>query len=121
MNSDRGNGVRWRRVLCSAAAILLCGVSGARAQTGALGTIHGTVTDESAAALPGVTITITSTALQVGKQTKVTEQDGTYRFGDLPVGTYKVAFELQGFKTFIRDAVRLPVGFVARIDATLAV
>lgn len=91
------------------------------AQTGALATIHGTVTDTSSAALPGVTVTITSQALQVGRATALTEPDGTYRFGDLPVGTYKITFELSGFRTFVRDEVRLPVGFVARIDATMAI
>ena len=84
-------------------------------------TIHGAVSDESGAALPGVTVTLTSEALQVGRVTRVTEPDGTYRFGDLSVGTYRIAFELAGFKTFIRDEVRLLVGFVSRIDATLAI
>src|SRR5262245_16731082 len=105
---------------CLSVGIAL-GSGSAWAQTGALGTIHGTVTDESGGALPGVNVTLTSTALQVGRVSKVTETDGTYRFGDLPVGTYKVTFELQGFKTFVRDEVRLPVAFVARIDASLAV
>jgi hypothetical protein len=82
---------------------------------------HGTVSDASGAALPGATVTISSPALQVGQMSKVSEPDGTYRFGDLPVGTYKVAFELQGFKGFVREDVRLPVGFVARIDAALAI
>ncbi len=91
------------------------------AQSATSSTIHGTVSDESAAALPGVTVTISSPALQVGRTTRVTEADGTYRFGDLPVGVYRVAFELSGFKTFVRDDLRLPVGFVARVDATLAI
>jgi hypothetical protein len=90
-------------------------------QTASSSTIHGTVSDESGAALPGVTVTITSPALQVGLTSKVTEPDGTYRFGDLPVGTYKVTFELTGFKTFVRDEVRLPIGFVARIDAEMPI
>jgi hypothetical protein len=57
-----------------------------------LGTIHGTVSDKRAA-LPGVTVTPASPALQVGRATKVTEPDGTYRLGS-PVGTYKITFEL---------------------------
>jgi Carboxypeptidase regulatory-like domain/TonB dependent receptor-like, beta-barrel len=118
-------GVCWQRlpwvVVLAILFKLVFGASVAWAQTGALGTIHGTVSDASGAALPGVTVTITSTALQVGRATLVTEPDGTYRFGDLPVGTYKLSFELSGFKTLIRDEVRVPVGFVARIDVTLAV
>lgn len=91
----------------------------ASAQTGS--TIHGTVVDESGAALPGVTVTIASPSLQVGQANKLTEPDGTYRVGDLPTGIYKITFELAGFKTFVRDELRLPIGFVARIDATLAI
>jgi hypothetical protein len=91
------------------------------AQTASSSTIHGTVTDESGAALPGVTVTLASTALQVGQTTRVTEPDGSYRFGDLPVGSYRLRFELSGFKSFIREEVRLPIGFVARIDAMLAI
>ena len=91
------------------------------AQSGSLGTIHGTVSDESGAALPGVVVTLTSPALQVASQTATTAADGTYRFGDLPVGTYKISFELAGFKTFVRDELRLPVGFIARVDATMAI
>lgn len=102
-------------------ACILAAATPAWAQTGSLSTIHGTVSDESGAALPGVTVTITSPAMQVGQATKVTEPDGTYRFGDLPVGTYKMTFELAGFKTLVRDEVRLPVGFVARIDTTLGI
>ena len=39
----------------------------------ALSTIHGTVKDESGAAMPGVTVTLTSPALQVGKIVTVSE------------------------------------------------
>ena len=46
----------------------------------------------------------------------MTGPDGAYRFGDLPTGVYRVTFELAGFKTFVRDELRLPIGFVARVD-----
>ena len=100
---------------------LAIGSQTAWAQTTASSTIHGLATDASGAALPGVTVTLTSPALQLPQVTKVTEPDGSYRFGDLPVGSYRVAFELVGFKTLVRDEVRLPIGFVARIDAVLEV
>ena len=58
----------------------------ARAQS-SLSTIHGTVKDESGAAMPGVNVTLTSPEMQVGKVSAVTESDGNYRFGELPAGT----------------------------------
>ena len=124
VNNYMRNGGRWSGafLFCAAVAVFVCASAGtASAQTGSLGTIHGTVTDQSGAALPGVTATLTSPALQVGKATTVTEANGDYRFGDLPLGTYKVTFELSGFKTFVRDELRIPVGFVARIDVAMAV
>src|SRR3954469_10734780 len=113
----RTDGLWWAAV----AALVLFSAMPAGAQSASSSTIHGTVTDESGAALPGVSVTVSSPALQVGRETKVTEPDGTYRFGDLPVGAYKVTFELAGFKTFVRDELRMPLGFVARVDATMAV
>jgi hypothetical protein len=92
----------------------------ASAQT-RFGTIAGTVTDESRAALPGVTVTLTSPALQVPQLMKVTDGLGEYQFPELPVGTYRLVFELGGFGRLIREEIQLPTGFSARIDVTLAV
>ena len=54
----------------------------ARAQSTVSSTIHGSVTDETGAALPGATVTLTSPALQVPQMIEVTDQDGNYRFLD---------------------------------------
>lgn len=97
------------------------GVPAAWAQGVASSTIHGTATDDSGAALPGVTVTLTSPQLQAKQRVTVTEGDGTYRFTDLPGGTYRLAFELSGFRVFVRDELRITIGFTARVDATLAV
>ena len=108
------------RFSAAATAAILMMTSIAWAQS-ALSTIQGTVKDESGAAVPGVTITVTSPALQVPQTTAVSEADGNYRIGELPAGTYKVTFELPGFKTVVLNDFRLGIGFVARADATMAV
>jgi hypothetical protein len=116
-------GARWRGTLFSAAvaiALVLIATLPVWAQS-SLSTIHGTVKDESAAAMPGVTVTITSPALQVPQLTAVSDADGSYRIGELPAGTYKLTFELSGFKSVVLDDFRLPIGFVALADATMAV
>ncbi|MBW8865882.1 MAG: TonB-dependent receptor [Acidobacteria bacterium] len=87
----------------------------------ASGVISGTITDESGAALPGVTATLTSPALQVRQVIAVSDPQGNYRFGELPVGTYRITYDLQGFTTFVRDELRLPIGFAARVDVVLKV
>src|ERR1700704_5820216 len=82
-------------------AMLLPGV--VRSQNLSFGSINGTVTDSSGGALPGVTVTASSPALQVGQLTGVTDGEGRYQVVDLPRGTYQVRFELQGFQPLIRQ------------------
>jgi hypothetical protein len=103
------------------AVMAMAAANAAFAQSASSGTIHGTIKDESGAVLPGVSATLTSPALQVGQLSEVTDASGDYRFVDLPAGTYRLKLELNGFSTFIREDLRLTVGFVARIDAVLKV
>ena len=76
--------------------------------------IYGLVTDESGAVLPGVTVTVTSPALQVRTVTAITAADGEYRMTPLPIGVYQVEYTLQGFQTVRQEDIRLTVGFAAR-------
>src|SRR5262245_27509070 len=82
-------------------------------------TIFGLVTDTSGAVLPGVTVTVTSPALQVRQVTEVTSASGEYRVTPLPIGTYTVEFTLQGFQTRRNEGVRLTAGFAAKVDVRL--
>lgn len=60
------------------------------------GSLHGRVSDESGAALPGVTLTATNADTGFSRSA-VTASDGSYNFASLPVGRYKVTSELAGF------------------------
>ena len=95
--------------------------SQAAAQSLASGSLSGRVSDESGATMPGVTVTLTSPALQLPQLLATTAADGAYRFVDLPPGLYRIRYELSGFTTVVREEVRLNVGFAARIDITLKV
>jgi hypothetical protein len=101
--------------------VLPAGARSASAQSTASGTIHGIVKDDTGGALPGVTVTLTSPALQVAQRLTTTEADGGYRFEQLPGGVYKLRFELTGFGTVVRDELQLAIGFTSRVDATLSV
>ena len=48
-------------------------------------------------------------------------ETGTYRFPGLSVGIYTVKFELAGFKTFVRDGIRMEIGANAQINAALEI
>jgi hypothetical protein len=88
-----------RRGWCSAVAIvvaLLIGVAPAAAQTNT-GQISGTVRDSSGGVLPGVTVTVTNVGTGI-EWTEVTSITGTYTVTNLPVGTYKVAVQIEGFR-----------------------
>ena len=80
------------------ALLLTLGLAAPAAAQGERGVIGGTVADAQGGVLPGVTVTARN--VNTGfTQTAVTEADGKYRFGALPLGTYEVKAELTGFTT----------------------
>jgi outer membrane receptor for ferrienterochelin and colicin len=66
------------------------------AQGNPTGVIRGAVTDPDGLAMPGVSVTASSPALQ-GERTVVTSANGDFIIPFLPPGEYTVSFELQGF------------------------
>ena len=53
--------------------------------------------------------------------TAVSSETGTYQFPQLPIGLYDVKFELSGFKTVIRQGIRIEIGFNAQINASMEI
>src|SRR4051794_999158 len=100
-------------------AIVLVGWSAAANAQVTLGSISGVITDPGGAALPGVTVSVESPALQVSDMVRQSDAAGEYRLTDLPTGLYKVTYELTGFSTVVRSEIRLTSGFNARINVTL--
>jgi hypothetical protein len=84
-------------------------------------TIAGAVRDTSGAALPGVSVEATSSALIEKVRAAVTDGTGQYRIEDLRPGTYTVTFSLQGFNSLKREGVELTGSFTATINAELSV
>ncbi|MFN8062124.1 MAG: carboxypeptidase-like regulatory domain-containing protein [Vicinamibacterales bacterium] len=80
--------------------------------------LRGTVTDASGAALPGVTVTVASSATS-GLAT-VTDARGDYRFDGLAAGTYTIRFELGGFETATVERAWLRAGDALVLDRELA-
>ena len=97
------------------------GTGAAYAQSQATnGTIEGTIVDGSGGVLPGVTVTITNLDTGAGRSI-VTNEKGLYRAPLLPLGTYRVVAELQGFKRFEQTGITLSVGATATVNVTLSV
>ncbi len=92
--------------ICLMAAVVsapLCG-QGASAT---YGNIYGKVTDESGAALPGVSVTLTGGG---GARTATSGGQGDFRFLNLAPGSYTVKSELSGFSTVERTNVTVSLG-----------
>src|SRR5215471_4871445 len=87
---------------------------------GANGSVEGIVSDSSGGVLPGVTVTITNVDTGTERST-VSNEKGLYRAPLLPLGTYRVVAELQGFKKFEQTGIKLSVGDTATVNATLSV
>ncbi len=81
------------------------------------GVLTGTVVDADGLVLPGVTVTVTSPALQ-GARTSVSDTNGVYLVRGLPPGDYTLQFELTGMRT-VEATQRVDLGLTARVDAKL--
>src|SRR5262245_32474844 len=84
------------------------------------GTITGTVSDATAAVIPGVAIEAKNVQTVAVYQAGSSET-GNYTLAQLPAGTYEVSAGLPGFKKFVRSGVMVSVASVLRIDITLSV
>ena len=90
------------------------------AQGSPTGTLTGTVSDPTGAVLPGVTVAVKSVQTGMTQQT-TTGTNGEWRIPALPVGTYEVSFELQGFKRLVRDGIIVEAAATRSVPASLAV
>jgi len=84
------------------------------------GIINGRVNDATGAVIPGVTITLSSPAIQ-GTRTAISGETGAYQFLLLPAGTYALKFELPGFKTVNHEGLIVQVQRTTTINVTLEV
>lgn len=112
---------RFVRGTAAMACVLAIFAARAQAQNLTSAGIDGVVSDQSGAALPGVTVTASSPALQVQQVSTITDGQGRYRFIDLPRGAYAIRFELTGFEPLRRQGLELTAGFTVRINTTLKV
>ena len=97
-----------------------CSVSPAGAQ--GVGAISGTITDNSDAVMPGVSVALSSSRGTIGaNQQTVTNERGAYQFLRLVPGTYIVKAELQGFRPAEQQNIIVNADGTARADLKLQV
>ena len=97
---------------------LLC-VSYAGAQSTG-GRIRGTITDESGGSIAGAKVTLINESTNASREVQ-TSATGEYLFLEVPVGTYTVDVNQQGFKKYSRKGIVLVLNEIASVDITLQV
>jgi len=90
----------------------------AQEQTGSL---DGKVVDASGGVLPGVTVTIAGPTILGGSRSTATTESGSYRLTNVPVGTYRVTFELAGFSTKAYEGIRIQADTTYTLNAELVI
>src|SRR5271163_398831 len=113
--------------LCPLLGVLLLAFSMSRpafAQT-PVGTISGTVADETGAVIPNATVKIRNKETGADR-VLLSNAEGSFSAPSLPAGVYEVRVELKGFRTVVREAtvetgltttsdIRLPVGQTSEV------
>src|SRR5690606_20857895 len=108
----------WAARLGALVTAMVLGAAGTVvAQTGTAA-IFGKVTDQQGGVLPGVTVTVSNEATGITRST-TTDGSGDYLILALPPGLYSVRFELEGFRTAVRENVELPVDLRTRLDVPM--
>ena len=101
---------------------LFCGaLASAFAQTQAInGSIRGRVTDPASAAVPKANVTVVNTATDFTRAL-VTNDEGYFVFPNLPLGSYNVTVQREGFEAQRHTGVTLDAGTEAVLEVTLKV
>src|SRR6476646_5416681 len=116
-----GVSFRASRLLAMATAILAALTIAPRVgaqSTG--GRLRGTVTDPSGSAVAGARVTLLNEATNISRDAE-TNDNGEYLFLEVPVGSYSIEVNQQGFKRNIHREVKLNLNEVVSVDIALQV
>ena len=100
--------------------LLLLALSSYMSAQSARARIVGTVKDPQGAVVTGAQVTVTNVATGVATTT-TTNDEGYFQALELPIGSYKVKVEHEGFSTVETAAYALEINQVQRIDVKLPI
>lgn len=90
------------------------------AQEGKLGMIRGKVQDAGTKEpIIEAVVTISSDAFE-GKKMAVTDSSGNYRINNLPKGVYTITFEMEGYRKYTHENIKLPEGMSLGVSFQMA-
>ncbi|MBK7932708.1 MAG: TonB-dependent receptor [Acidobacteria bacterium] len=86
----------------------------------ATGGLSGTVADSNKAVIQGANVTVKNLATNFTRNT-TTNNEGHWTLALLPVGTYAVSYEKEGFKKAVSDSVNVEASVTRGVDVILEV
>jgi hypothetical protein len=107
--------------LCAIGVLLVwmnVNVDSANAQGTA--SVSGAVTDTTGAVLPGCVVQAKNVATGITKST-LSDEQGRFRFPDLPIGEYEMQASQEGFQLVVRQGIILTIGSNPVVDFALPV
>ena len=100
--------------------LLLCFATTTFAQYHVNGSISGSITDASGAAVPGAKVTATNTQNRTNQSTTSTSS-GEYLFSDMPPATYSITVQKEGFENCTGQGLMLDPGATRTFSCALKV
>jgi hypothetical protein len=107
--------VRRRIAIAVACAIVSLPAFAAQSRTAVL---EGRVTDQSGAVIAGTSVALRDPDTSWTRRA-VTDRDGTFRFTDVPAGSYEVRIDYAGFAPYLHTGFTLAIGQTARLNVVL--
>jgi hypothetical protein len=112
-------GLRECLKLSSAGVVFLMFAFSCAAQTSRVaGAIQGSVVDQSGSAIAGASVTVRNQGTNQTR-TMLTNPQGSFRAGELPVGQYELRVESPGFSPYVNSAIVASIGRVVQIAVRL--
>jgi hypothetical protein len=108
----------WVRQFFAGALVLGLAISGAGQTSRVAGAVQGDVVDETGSAVIGATVTLRN---QETNQTRtlLTNAEGFFHVGELPVGQYELRVESSGFSPYVNAAIVVSIGRVVHAAVRL--
>jgi outer membrane receptor protein involved in Fe transport len=108
----------WHKRAFVVVGLALLALAGSAVAQTFRGSILGTVSDSSGAAIAQARVTVKNADTGFTRETQ-TAEDGSYAIPELPIGNYTVTVEKPGFQASVTTNVRVEVAIDRRVDATL--
>lgn len=108
--------IRATRYLVVLLVVFACASYAVMGQT--TGSVSGEVKDEKGSSIPNATVSLRNVQTNISRTTN-SDDDGRYRFNNVPVGDYEVTAEAVGFGKYVQSGITLSLNQNAVVDVPL--